>query len=301
MIYIENECHDPYFNAAFEEYVFDKYRQGTILLLWINSPCVVCGRNQNIFSEIDVLEAKRRNIAVIRRESGGGCVYHDMGNINYTFITDAFDENNNKISYQDMIMPVVNALNNMGIKAHMNRTCDIAIDNMKISGSAQYSKNGRLLHHATLLYDTCLDNIRELTRGHRDNYEGKGVKSEPWQVTNIKEHFNSSMTAEEFKNKLKEMLNPVEVKTLLADELNEVKKIMNEKYLTWEWTYGRNPSFNYKDEDISFMSKKGIICDVEVACDELRSKLLFQKLDTDVIADIIKDFDDKKYLIEHIF
>ena len=134
VIYIENNAHDPAFNQAFEEYVFERVAsEETILMLWRNAPAVVCGCYQNAFAEVDMLRAAERGVAVIRRISGGGTVYHDLGNVNYSVIAPADGE----VDYARFIAPVVEALNDLGVPAAMNRTCDIAVNGLKVSGSAQ--------------------------------------------------------------------------------------------------------------------------------------------------------------------
>ena len=133
MIQIETTSHDPFFNQAFEDYVFRTYREGDVLLLWRNRPAVVVGCYQNICREVHVRALLDRGIPVVRRMSGGGTVYHDLGNLNYTLISDQ----TGPLDYDRCLEPVIRALNALGIPAQKNRTCDIAVDGKKISGSAQ--------------------------------------------------------------------------------------------------------------------------------------------------------------------
>lgn len=148
MLTVLNSSHDPFYNQAFEEYVFEHFREGEIFLLWQNDPAVIVGSYQNICREVHVERLRQLGIPVIRRITGGGTVYHDLGNLNYTYISDG----GAAIDYDQCLGPILAALNDIGVPARKNRTCDIAIGGGKISGSAQRMTKGRLLHHGTLLF-----------------------------------------------------------------------------------------------------------------------------------------------------
>lgn len=148
MLTVRNVSHDPFYNQAFEEYVYQTYLDDDIFLLWQNAPAVVVGSYQNICREVHVEALRQRGIPVVRRISGGGTVYHDLGNVNYTYIVRA----SGTVDYDAVLSPVIAALNEIGVPARKNRTCDIAIGDLKISGSAQRMTKGRLLHHGTLLF-----------------------------------------------------------------------------------------------------------------------------------------------------
>ena len=139
MIQIETTSHDPFFNQAFEDYVFRTFREDEVLLLWRNRPAVVVGCYQNICREVHVRALLEQNIPVVRRMSGGGTVYHDLGNLNYTLITGQ----NGALDYDRCLAPVLRALNALGVPAQKSRTCDMIVDGKKISGSAQKIANGR--------------------------------------------------------------------------------------------------------------------------------------------------------------
>ena len=151
--------HDPFYNQAFEEFVFENFRDQDIFLLWQNSPAVIVGSYQNICREVHVESLRRLGIPVVRRCTGGGTVYHDLGNVNYTYITQA----DGGVSYDGVLLPVIRALNDIGVPARKNRTCDIAIGDLKISGSAQRMTKGRLLHHGTLLFSSDLEVLDRIT------------------------------------------------------------------------------------------------------------------------------------------
>ena len=248
MVYYVNQSNDPYFNQAFEESLFLNAPEDDILLLWRNSPAVVCGCYQNPFAEVSVPAALEKNVAVVRRETGGGTVYHDPGNVNYTRIARAEGQG---ADYGRFIRPVVEALNRLGIPAAFTRTCDISIQGLKVSGSAQKIAGGRVLHHGTLLYDTDLTALRALANGRQAHYEAKGIRSAPWPVTNIRSHLaDSTMDTAQFQQALFCELTRggAEPRALTAAQLDEVGRLAEEKLRSWEWTYGRTPAFSYRRE-----------------------------------------------------
>jgi lipoate-protein ligase A len=273
MLYFLNDSKDPYYNQAFEEYIFNNYTEDDILLIWQNRPAVVCGCYQNIFSEVNVPLALENNIAIVRRESGGGTVFHDLGNLNYTMIRSS---ETRSIDYMQFLQPMVDALRSIGIPATTNRTCDITIEGLKISGSAQKIAKNRVLHHGTLLFDTDLKSLQAMAKGQREHFISKGVKSSPWPVTNITNHIaDKTMTVDTFKEKLLSALAAPDIKvmTLTEAEQKAIKEIAENKYQTWEWAYGHTPAFTYRRTiilenqqiDLCYESKNGIISSISFA------------------------------------
>lgn len=268
LLYFENLSLDPYFNQAFEEYIFENYLEDEILLLWRNGPAVVCGSYQNVFAEVNVPKAMDAGVAIVRRSSGGGTVYHDEGNLNYTYIRSCKAE---EVTYGPFIEPMVKALGAIGIPAEMNRTCDIAIDGLKVSGSAQKIVKDRVLHHGTLLYRCDLKALKAIANGQRESFESKGTKSVPWPVTNMADHVaGQPVEMEEFMAGLKaefEKMFPIEERRLSEEELAKVRAAAKEKYQSWEWTFGKSPAFTcrraftYGGEEIelSYSARRGII------------------------------------------
>lgn len=271
MLTFNNTSHDPFYNQAFEEYVFDTFREDDMLFLWRNSPAVVVGCSQNICREVSVPALRRSHIPVVRRISGGGTVYHDLGNINYTYIKSV----DGLPDYGDCIRPVTEALNSLGIPAHQNGVCDIAIADKKISGSAQRVVKDRVLHHGTLLYSCDLGVLDGLTTfGKNDCFKTKGTLSAISSVANISDYIKNPMSVEDFRSALAEKLLPSDCKTveLTAEQATEVEKLRDEKYKSREWTWGTTPPFVYektgvyRDEPIyvSYKAKKGVVSDAMV-------------------------------------
>lgn len=233
MLTVLNSSHDPFYNQAFEEYVFEHFREGEIFLLWQNDPAVIVGSYQNICREVHVERLRQLGIPVIRRITGGGTVYHDLGNLNYTYISDG----GAAIDYDQCLGPILAALNDIGVPARKNRTCDIAIGGGKISGSAQRMTKGRLLHHGTLLFSSDLGVLDQITT-HRKNdcFQSKGTQSAICTVTNIREHLARPMTIEEFRERLLDRMVPPGSPrlTLTPEQEAEVCRLRDEKYRSWE-------------------------------------------------------------------
>ena len=281
MLTVLNSSHDPFYNQAFEEYVFEHFREGEIFLLWQNDPAVIVGSYQNICREVHVERLRQLGIPVIRRITGGGTVYHDLGNLNYTYISDG----GAAIDYDQCLGPILAALNDIGVPARKNRTCDIAIGGGKISGSAQRMTKGRLLHHGTLLFSSDLGVLDRITT-HRKNdcFQSKGTQSAICTVTNIREHLARPMTIEEFRERLLDRMVPPGSPrlTLTPEQEAEVCRLRDEKYRSWEWTWGKTPAFTY-EKSAEFAGKpifvrdearRGLLRNAEVRSDALDAQAL---------------------------
>ena len=273
MLTVLTHSHDPFYNQAFEEFVFETFREDDVFLLWQNSPAVIVGSYQNICREVHVETLRRLGIPVVRRMSGGGTVYHDLGNVNYTYIT----RQDGLVDYDRCLGPVIEALNDIGVPARKNRTCDIAIGEQKISGSAQRAAGGRLLHHGTLLFQSDLAVLDRITTHHKnDCFQSKGTVSAICPVTNIADHLAAPMTLEEFGARLLDrMVLPGSPRlTLTPEQVAAVCRLRDEKYRSWEWTWGKTPAFTYEKFGtfagvpirVAYQAKRGIVSNAEIDC-----------------------------------
>lgn len=245
MIQIETTSHDPFFNQAFEDYVFRTFREDEVLLLWRNRPAVVVGCYQNICREVHVRALLEQNVPVVRRMSGGGTVYHDLGNLNYTLITGQ----SGALDYDRCLAPVLRALNALGVPAQKSRTCDMTVDGKKISGSAQKIANGRVLHHGTLLFDADLTRLDEITTGRKNNaFCSKGTQSAICTVTNLRPYLREDCEIVTFARQLAQKILPPGAKTvrLTQAQLADVRRLAVELYQSWDWTWGKTPAFTYE-------------------------------------------------------
>ncbi len=244
--YLETGSTDPAYNLAFEEYVQTHRCNGNYLILWQNKNAVIIGRNQNAEEEINAAFVKAHDIKVIRRNTGGGAVYHDMGNLNYSFITDAGDIAQR--SAQLFTAPVVGALKALGMDAEASGRNDILISGRKVSGTAQHIIQGRILHHGTLLFESNPEMIAGALNPDPTKFQSKSVKSVRSRVGNIRSFLPSDMTLQAFWNYLKTALSAdgIVPTSLTGDELAEIKQLKAEKYDTWDWNFGRSPKFQRK-------------------------------------------------------
>lgn len=247
MIYIKNDDNRPQFNLALEQYVFDSLNQfDEIFLLWINEPSIIVGKNQNTIQEINLDYVKENNINVVRRLSGGGAVYHDYGNLNYTIISKS--KETSAFNFEAFSQPVIEVLAKLGVKAEFSGRNDITIDGQKFCGNAQYMKKGKVLHHGAMLFDTDLEVLGKALKVSKDKIESKGVKSVRSRVTNIKDHLKEDITVEDFKQLLLEHMfkenKEIEEYKLTEEDYANINKLMEERYATWEWNFGSSPDFN---------------------------------------------------------
>jgi len=247
--FIENKCNDPAFNLALEQYVFDSLdRAFNYFLLWQNDNSIIVGKHQNTIAEINQSFVKMNNINVVRRLSGGGSVYHDFGNINFTFIADSKEDRKTDFSFFCSI--IQKALVSFGVPALISGRNDIiADDEKKISGNAQYAREGRVMHHGTLLYDTNLDALSGALNVTDDKLESRGIKSVKSRVANIRGYMKNDMPAEIFLAELKKYffkeLDLYEY-CLSPFDLLKVDEIKENRYSKWSWNYGSSPPYNIK-------------------------------------------------------
>lgn len=247
LINIINESNNPYFNLALEEYALKNLNLGDdMLILWINEPTVVIGRNQNTIEEINSKYIKEHNINVVRRMSGGGAVYHDFGNVNYTFITSSEGDSAN--NFRKFTQPVIDLLSDLGVKAEFSGRNDITIDGKKVSGTAQYYLKDRMLHHGAILFHTNLDILKDVLNVKLDKIESKGIKSVRSRVANVYDYLPNKMSPVEFKEALSNFILSSSDKNkeynLTDEDLAAINKMKDEKYNTWEWVYGESPNFD---------------------------------------------------------
>jgi lipoate-protein ligase A len=242
-----NHSTDPYFNLALEEYLLlDPDHHDEYFMLWQDRPVVVVGRNQNTLKEINLEVVRNRGVEVVRRLSGGGAVYHDEGNLNFTYIVN--DDHHVGFDFARFTGPIIDTLGQMGIKAENSGRNDITISGKKFSGNAQYRWKNRLLHHGTLMFDSCIEDMAEVLNADADKFVSKGVNSVRSRVTNIREHLATEVTLPQFRKVLLQMFRSTgmleEERLLTEDELLAVEKLRREKYHSWDWVFGSSPAFN---------------------------------------------------------
>ena len=244
VLYVETGSQDPAFNLAFEEYVLTNRREGTYLLLWQNDNTIVIGQNQNAEAEINRAFVEEHGIHVVRRTTGGGAVYHDLGNLNYSFITDL--GNAEQLTMERFTRPIVEALKALGLDAEASGRNDILVEGRKVSGTAQRVARDRILHHGTLLFDADPSMVAGALNVDPEKFRSKSAKSVRSRIGNIRDFLKEDMDLSTFWAYLKTALSGsgLEQITLTPEELAEVQALKARKYDTWEWNFGRSPQYN---------------------------------------------------------
>jgi len=242
--YIETNWDLPYYNFALEDYLLNEAEEDDYVFFYIHKPSIIVGKYQNTIEEVNKDFIEENNITVARRLSGGGAVYHDQGNLNFSFVhkADKRDVNN----FKKFTKPVINALKELGLNAHLSGRNDILIDEKKVSGNAQYYTNGRLLHHGTLLYNSEMSNLVKSLKVRELKIKSKGIKSVKSRVANITDFLNNKLTIEDFKDYLlKSFYQARDIEKYELDEkaMDYVDSKVNKKYSTWDWNWGKSPNF----------------------------------------------------------
>lgn len=246
MKYIVNKSNDSAYNIALEAYAFKELRdEDEIFILWINEPAIIIGKHQNTIEEINKEYIDEHGIHVVRRLSGGGAVYHDLNNLNYTIISNKADEG--AFDFKTFSQPVIETLADLGVTAEFTGRNDLEIDGKKFCGNAQAYSNGRMMHHGCLLFDVDMTVLGNALKVSKDKIESKGVKSVRARVTNILSELPEKITVHEFSDKIlekmKEHYPDMTEYVLSEDELAKIQKSADEQFGTWEWTYGAAPEY----------------------------------------------------------
>lgn len=246
LAYIESASTLPEFNLAMEQYVFDCMdRKNDYFILWQNENTVVVGKNQNTYEEINLPYIKNHHTHVVRRLSGGGAVYHDLGNLNFTFIINS--KKSEKINFNEFTTIIANALNELGVSAYVNGRNDILVDGKKISGNSQYIKNDRTMHHGCLLYSTNLQVMPKVLNVSDTKIVSKGIKSVQSRVANISDYMKEPMTMDEFKSYLVSYMSKrtkIEKYIFSEEDIKQIEQLKSDVYDTWDWNYGVSPEYN---------------------------------------------------------
>ncbi|MCX6270372.1 MAG: lipoate--protein ligase [Bacteroidetes bacterium] len=283
---------DPYFNLATEEYLLKEFSD-EFFTLWRNSPSIIVGKHQNALAEINIDFVKENNIKVVRRLSGGGTVFHDLGNLNFTFIMNG--ESNQLVDFHKYTLPILDVLQKLDIDARFEGRNDLTIVGRKFSGNAEHVFRNRILHHGTLLFSSVMTDLSAALNVDPMKFQDKAVKSVRSRVTNISEHLKTPLDILAFKDlvmdHIMEMYPDAVLYELTKEDLANIQKLTDEKYSTWEWNFGYSPKYNLQ----RFVKTEGgkIEFDLDVEGGIIRNVKIFgdffNTLETSDIEDLLKD------------
>lgn len=246
MKYIVNTSNDPYYNIAMDSYVFKELTKlDEIFMLWINAPAIIVGKHQNAIQEINKEYTDAHDIKVVRRLSGGGAVYHDFNNLNYTIISSNSDEG--AFDFKTFSKPVIDTLAELGVTAEFTGRNDLEIGGKKFCGNAQAYYKGRMMHHGCLMFDVDMSVLSKALNVSKDKIESKGVKSVRARVTNVVDELPKKITVQEFSDAILEQMKKqypdMEEYVLTDEDKARVQELRDSQFATWDWNYGKAPEY----------------------------------------------------------
>ncbi|HSJ38772.1 MAG TPA: lipoate--protein ligase [Planococcus sp. (in: firmicutes)] len=317
MYFVDNKgITDPRINLAIEEYLLKNMdvEKDPFLLFYINEPSIIIGKNQNTAEEINTDYVDSNGIHVVRRLSGGGAVYHDLGNLNYSFIT--IDDGESFRNFRKFTEPVVRALNSLGVNAELSGRNDLMAEGRKVSGNAQFSTRGRMFSHGTLLFDTDVEEVVSALKVSKEKIESKGIKSIRSRVANISEFLEQTMTITEFRSSILHSVfegeENVKLWELTEEDWVGIHEISRERYGNWDWNYGKSPKFNVKHShrfpvggiDVRLQVENGLVEDAKIFGDffgvgdvsELEHSITGVKYERSALDEAIAEIDIPKLL-----
>ena len=285
MLLVYNEKTDPAYNLALEETLLTCGTE-EYFVLWRNRPTVVIGRHQDALAEIDLEYLNQENVRLVRRMSGGGAVYHDLGNVNYSYLSSEGIEG--FADFSRFCRPVLAALSSLGVQVELSGRNDLTIEGKKISGNAQYRHQNRLLHHGTLLYSTDFSQLSKALKPDPEKLQGKGVQSVRSRVCNISEYMQEKVTVEEFISRLQSYIlgyfDNIKLVTVSEQTHRAAEALAERKYRNDAWTLGHNKEYQFKNSArfpwgrvlVSFNVKEGAIEDIKFSGDFFSGRELSQ-------------------------
>jgi lipoate-protein ligase A len=252
MYIIRNLTTQPFFNLASEEYLIRNF-EDDIFMLWRNEPAIVVGKHQNTLSEINLDYIREKEIQVVRRLSGGGAVFHDLGNLNFSFIMNG--HSGQLVDFRKYTQPILEVLQKLGIDAEFSGRNDLLIQGKKFSGNAEHVYKNRILHHGTVLFSSVMTDLSQALQVNPAKFRDKAVKSVRSRVTNISEHLSHPLSVSDFYEliiaHIQEKYPEGVLYSFSESDISAIEDLVRKKYSTWDWNFGYSPQYNF-NRQLSF-------------------------------------------------
>jgi lipoate-protein ligase A len=284
MYFVIDKSTDPQWNLAAEEYLF-KHLNEPVFRLWQNENAVIVGHHQNALAEINIDYVSQNGIKVVRRLTGGGAVFHDLGNVNFTFIDNRIDNEDTSSMFARFTKPIIEALEGLGVKAYLEGRNDLLIDGRKFSGNAVAVYKNRVLQHGTLLFASSMTDLSQALASRPEKFTGKSVQSNRSRVTNISEHLAQPMSVESFIDYMDNFIRNNRAKdyklySYSSKDLFEISKLKAEKYSKEWWNFGQSPKYQFSKVEkfngglleVYLNVEKGVISEIKIFGDYFFTK-----------------------------
>lgn len=318
MLIIKRHHTNPYFNLATEEYVLKNFADDSFML-WRNEPSIIVGKHQNTLAEINLDYVNAHQIKVVRRLSGGGAVFHDLGNINFTFIRKG--DHHTLVDFRRFTEPILEVMQKLGLEARFEGRNDLTIEGRKFSGNAEHVYKDRVLHHGTLLFSALMTDLSAALNVDPSKFSDKAVKSVRSRVTNISEHLKEPMDIEDFmelvRNHVKEKYPDALTVELTETDHQRIEQLVKEKYSTWNWNFGYSPKYNFKKQiktngghiEMNLQVENGMITEAKIYGDyfnkrdpsEIENTLIGLPHDAAVIRQKLQNIETGEYFTHVTF
>lgn len=249
MYILKSDSTDPYFNIALEEYLLSNY-EDDFFIIAVNEPSIIVGVNQYTQEEINSLYVKKNSLKVVRRLSGGGAVFQDEGNLNFSKIYK--DESATLTDFSKVSDLISGFLNEkFDVNASFSGRNDVVIEDKKVSGQARFRFEDKILHHGTILLSSNKKSLTDALKFNQEKYADRALRSNHERVTNLSEHLSEPVSMEKFKelflNFIRSRFPEAIMFNLSQNDIDGINELVKNKYSTWDWNYSLEPDYNFEN------------------------------------------------------